>query len=218
VVAELGADVDPFVLHLFAALAEKERALISTRTRQALSWTARLRASRWATRMPWQRLRRTLRSEWRTSRASWRTSGAQGSPRHAGSPMSCRRGAFGLREATNGIRLQCHGCSAGLAQRPTRAHRSSIVRRSGFLADRARGVGTLGHTVRGPMKKMSLSESTGPYFGQPHPLGLQSARLKGRSRRLGSQGRVFATRERGSTPRSFGQPRFSKTLKLQLRV
>ena len=32
-VAELGPDVDPFVLHLFAALAEKERALISTRTR-----------------------------------------------------------------------------------------------------------------------------------------------------------------------------------------
>ena len=37
VVAELGPDVDPFVLHLFAALAEKERALISIRTRQALS-------------------------------------------------------------------------------------------------------------------------------------------------------------------------------------
>jgi DNA invertase Pin-like site-specific DNA recombinase len=36
-VAELGPDVDPFVLHLFAALAEKERSLISTRTRQALS-------------------------------------------------------------------------------------------------------------------------------------------------------------------------------------
>jgi DNA invertase Pin-like site-specific DNA recombinase len=36
VVAELGADVDPFVLHLFAALAEKERSLISSRTRQAL--------------------------------------------------------------------------------------------------------------------------------------------------------------------------------------
>ena len=28
-VAELGPDVDPFVLHLFAALAEKERSLIS---------------------------------------------------------------------------------------------------------------------------------------------------------------------------------------------
>jgi len=37
VVADLGADVDPFVLHLFAALAEKERSLISTRTRQALA-------------------------------------------------------------------------------------------------------------------------------------------------------------------------------------
>ena len=37
VVAELGADVDPFILHLFAALAEKERSLISTRTRQALA-------------------------------------------------------------------------------------------------------------------------------------------------------------------------------------
>ena len=36
VVAELGADVDPFVLHLYAALAEKERQLISQRTRAAL--------------------------------------------------------------------------------------------------------------------------------------------------------------------------------------
>jgi DNA invertase Pin-like site-specific DNA recombinase len=36
-VAELGSDVDPFILHLFAALAEKERAMISTRTREALS-------------------------------------------------------------------------------------------------------------------------------------------------------------------------------------
>ncbi len=37
VVAELGPDVDPFVLHLFAALAEKERAMISHRTRSALA-------------------------------------------------------------------------------------------------------------------------------------------------------------------------------------
>jgi DNA invertase Pin-like site-specific DNA recombinase len=36
VVAELGVDTDPFVLHLYAALAEKERALISSRTREAL--------------------------------------------------------------------------------------------------------------------------------------------------------------------------------------
>jgi DNA invertase Pin-like site-specific DNA recombinase len=32
----VGADVDPFILHLFAALAEKERAMIATRTRDAL--------------------------------------------------------------------------------------------------------------------------------------------------------------------------------------
>ena len=31
VVAELGADVDPFILHLFAALAQKEREMISLR-------------------------------------------------------------------------------------------------------------------------------------------------------------------------------------------
>lgn len=37
IVAELGADTDPFVLHMFAALAEKERALIATRTRAALA-------------------------------------------------------------------------------------------------------------------------------------------------------------------------------------
>jgi DNA invertase Pin-like site-specific DNA recombinase len=35
-VAELGPDVDPFVLHLYAALAEKERRLISQRTKAAL--------------------------------------------------------------------------------------------------------------------------------------------------------------------------------------
>jgi DNA invertase Pin-like site-specific DNA recombinase len=33
IVAELGADVDPFMLHIYAALAEKERALISERTK-----------------------------------------------------------------------------------------------------------------------------------------------------------------------------------------
>jgi DNA invertase Pin-like site-specific DNA recombinase len=36
IVAELGPDVDPFMLHLFAALAEKERAMISQRTKAAL--------------------------------------------------------------------------------------------------------------------------------------------------------------------------------------
>lgn len=36
-VAELGPDVDPFILHLFAALAEKERSMIAVRTRAALA-------------------------------------------------------------------------------------------------------------------------------------------------------------------------------------
>ncbi|KQT86451.1 recombinase family protein [Methylobacterium sp. Leaf466] len=37
VVAELGHDVDPFMLHIYAAVAEKERALIASRTRAALA-------------------------------------------------------------------------------------------------------------------------------------------------------------------------------------
>jgi DNA invertase Pin-like site-specific DNA recombinase len=36
IVAELGADADPFMLHIYAALAEKERRLISERTKAAL--------------------------------------------------------------------------------------------------------------------------------------------------------------------------------------
>ena len=37
IVAELGSDVEPFLLHLYAALAEKERNLISQRTKAALA-------------------------------------------------------------------------------------------------------------------------------------------------------------------------------------
>ncbi len=37
IVAELGPDVDPFMLHVYAALSEKERALISSRTKAALA-------------------------------------------------------------------------------------------------------------------------------------------------------------------------------------
>lgn len=36
IVAELGVDTDPFILHLFAALSEKERRMIGERTRAAL--------------------------------------------------------------------------------------------------------------------------------------------------------------------------------------
>jgi DNA invertase Pin-like site-specific DNA recombinase len=37
IVAELGADVDPFMIHIYAAMAEKERALISARTKATLA-------------------------------------------------------------------------------------------------------------------------------------------------------------------------------------
>lgn len=36
IVAELGPDIDPFMLHIYAAVAQKERELISQRTRAAL--------------------------------------------------------------------------------------------------------------------------------------------------------------------------------------
>jgi DNA invertase Pin-like site-specific DNA recombinase len=37
IVAELGPDVDPFMLHIYAAVAQKEAALISERTKKALA-------------------------------------------------------------------------------------------------------------------------------------------------------------------------------------
>jgi DNA invertase Pin-like site-specific DNA recombinase len=37
IVAELGANADPFMLHIYAALAEQERRMISTRTKAALA-------------------------------------------------------------------------------------------------------------------------------------------------------------------------------------
>jgi DNA invertase Pin-like site-specific DNA recombinase len=37
IVADLGADTDPFMLHIYAALVEKERRMISQRTKEALA-------------------------------------------------------------------------------------------------------------------------------------------------------------------------------------
>jgi DNA invertase Pin-like site-specific DNA recombinase len=37
IVATLGKNVDPFILHIYAALAEKERSMISERTKEALA-------------------------------------------------------------------------------------------------------------------------------------------------------------------------------------
>jgi DNA invertase Pin-like site-specific DNA recombinase len=48
IVAELGADIDPFMLHIYAALAQKERALISERTKGRYG-PQKLRERFWAT-------------------------------------------------------------------------------------------------------------------------------------------------------------------------
>ena len=45
IVTELGADTDPFLLHIYAALAEKERRMISQRTKDAVA-SARARGVR----------------------------------------------------------------------------------------------------------------------------------------------------------------------------
>ncbi len=37
IVAELSPEIDPFMLHIYAAVAEKERSLISQRTKAALA-------------------------------------------------------------------------------------------------------------------------------------------------------------------------------------
>jgi hypothetical protein len=51
IVAELGPDVDPFMLHIYAALAEKERRLIPSRTKAALQ-AARVRGVQLGNRQP----------------------------------------------------------------------------------------------------------------------------------------------------------------------
>lgn len=65
IVTELGRQADPFVLHLFAALAEKERALISERTKAGMR-AARRRGARFGTR--------------RSEPAEGRLEGCQGEP------------------------------------------------------------------------------------------------------------------------------------------
>jgi DNA invertase Pin-like site-specific DNA recombinase len=49
IVTELGTDTDPFLLHIYAALAEKERALISRHEGRAGGGQGQGRAPGWAT-------------------------------------------------------------------------------------------------------------------------------------------------------------------------
>jgi DNA invertase Pin-like site-specific DNA recombinase len=60
-VAELGPDVDPFILYLFAALSEKERAMIGARTKATLA-AAKARGVKLGLDQSWLRL---ARCRWR---------------------------------------------------------------------------------------------------------------------------------------------------------
>ena len=77
IVAELGRDADPFMLHLYAALAEKERRLISERTRVGAGGQEGAAAPRWAIR--------------RTSRRRANSAAGRSGPKRTALPrMSCR--------------------------------------------------------------------------------------------------------------------------------
>lgn len=74
IVTELGRQPDPFVLHLFAALAEKERALIADRTRAGLK-AAKARGARLGTHAKPKRVIKAMAasaSEARTAKAKAR--------------------------------------------------------------------------------------------------------------------------------------------------
>jgi DNA invertase Pin-like site-specific DNA recombinase len=85
-VAELGPDVEPFLLHLYAALAEKERAVISARTKAALA-AARARG---------QTLGNPRLSE---ARAIAHAASRAGADAHADAVIPCATSSNGPREA-----------------------------------------------------------------------------------------------------------------------
>jgi DNA invertase Pin-like site-specific DNA recombinase len=85
IVAELGDDVDPFLLHIYAALAQKERALAGQRTKAALAQAklrgvklgnprlAEARAKRWAPSQAERDSRAAAVLKIAANRGQWRT-------------------------------------------------------------------------------------------------------------------------------------------------
>jgi hypothetical protein len=123
-VAELGPDVDPFVLHLFAALAEKERALISTRTKQALT-AAKAPASHVNLGNPKLHMARRSAVEAVSAEAD---RFSEGSRSCVGAP--CRRGAAD-RQVLLGcpsVSARCRSTAVSLALDLVRPHRWTHVR------------------------------------------------------------------------------------------
>ena len=129
IVADLGADVDPFILHLFAALAEKERAMISTRTRDALA-----RAKARGVKLGGPKLAQARKAAVETIEANAdrhatnvlpiireiQRAGATSLRAHRGGPERAR-GAHGARRAlagADGAQRACQGVTAVPASEP----------------------------------------------------------------------------------------------------
>jgi hypothetical protein len=152
VVAELELDADPFMLHLYAALAEKERALISARTKAALAAKKQpvlSSATHGPQRLRSKRRRLTAPAPIGSPRTSSRLSRAFGRPAFRatwGLPMHSTAAGYAPLAVAGGTRRRCEICSAGRAERrlgyPTRARdasrvsqmKRSSVRRFGQLA------------------------------------------------------------------------------------
>lgn len=117
-VAELGADVDPFMLYIYAALAEKERRMISERTRAALAARKR-RGARLDN--PTNLAEAGLKGEVKTAQDArrfaenvtpiFRQVRASGVARHAALPWCWMRAGYGLHVAGSGSLPRLRPCS-----------------------------------------------------------------------------------------------------------
>ena len=177
-VAELGPDVDPFVLHLFAALAEKERALISTRTRQALS-AAKARGVTLGN----PRLHAARKAAVDAVKVE--------ADRYAANVLPIIReaqkaGARTLREIAEALNAR------GIATARGGQWYASVATSLGEHRD-AKRAGREAHRTR--LVEMGPPNCR-PTVLERLPIPISLFALKGRSRRRASQGRVFATGRR----------------------
>ena len=120
IVAELGSDADPFMLHLYAALAEKERRQISERTRTR------------------PRLSQAARHEARQSNQRWAGSGGRARCSDKSSGSLCRDGHADHRVASEIGRDQ----PAGHRNRPEQPRHSNRARRRMAGVERAQCLGS----------------------------------------------------------------------------
>jgi DNA invertase Pin-like site-specific DNA recombinase len=96
IVTELGVDTDPFMLHIYAALAEKERRMISERTKAALrAAKARRNAACWASGPRDLGELETLRLGEASGRSTLRCVTSRQEP-SSGQPKSCWRAGLTL--------------------------------------------------------------------------------------------------------------------------